>query len=132
MMKEKRDKVYINRREYETEFIRLIETWGKDYIEGEYEVTDDEEIIHLRLKLDEESPDCMSMRMPNSEECEEGFIRNKEDQEKFFRGKGKELVKKELMMVEEIERIKIPGYEIRSTHTIIEIKRCQRKKLNQK
>ena len=132
MMKEKRDKVYINRREYETEFIRLIETSGKDYIEGEYEVTDDEEIIHLRLKLDDESPDCMSMRMPNSEECKERFIRNKEDQEKFFRGKGKELVKKELMMVEEIERIKIPGYEIRSTHTIVEIKRCQRKKLNQK
>lgn len=132
MMKEKRDKVYINRREYETEFIRLIETWGKDYIEGEYELTGDEEIIHLHLKLDEESSDCMNMRMPNPEECKEGFIRNKKDQEKFFKGKGKALVKAELMTAKEIERIRIPGYKIRSTHTIIEIKRCQRKKLDRR
>ena len=61
------------------EFFKLIKTWGKDYIEGEYKVTGEEEIIHLCLKLDAESPDYMNMRMPSSEECKEGFNENKED-----------------------------------------------------
>jgi len=112
------------------EFIELIKTWGKGYIEGEYEVTGEEEIIHLCLKLDEESPDYINMRMPSPEECKEGFKKNKEDQKKFFEGEGKELVKRRLIIAGGIEKIKILGYRINSTYSPIEIKRIE-KKFNQ-
>ena len=112
------------------EFIKLIKTWGKGYIEGEYEVTGKEEIIYLGFKLDEESPNCINMRMPGSEECKEGFKKNKEDQKKFFEGEGKELVKKRLIIAGGIEKIKILGYRINSTYSTIEIKRIE-KKFNQ-
>jgi len=112
------------------EFIELIKTWGKGYIEGEYEVTGEEEIIHLCLKLDEESPDYINMRMPSPEECKEGFKKNKEDQKKFFEGEGKELVKRKLIIAGGIEKIKILGYRINSTYSPIEIKRIE-KKFNQ-
>ncbi len=114
----------------QVEFIKLIKTWGKDYIEGEYEVTGEEEIIHLCLKLDEESPNCINMRMPSSEECKEKFNKNKEDQKKFFEGEGKELVKRELIAAGGIEKIKILGYKINSTYSTIEVKRIE-KKFNQ-
>jgi len=67
------------------------------------------------------------MRKPSSGECKEGFIKNKEDQEKFFKGKGKELVKKALIRAGGIQRIKIPGYKIPSPHAIIEIKRIEKR-----
>ena len=109
------------------EFIKLIKTWGKDCIKGEYKVTGEEEIIHLCLKLNEEHPDCINMRMPSPEECKEGFEKNKEDQKKFFEGEGMELVKRELIIAGGIEKIKILGYKINSTYTTIEVKRIEKK-----
>ena len=103
-MKKEEDKVYINGR-YEIKFIGLIKTWGKRRVEGKYDVISDEEIIHLHLQLYEGSSNCMSMRNPSLEECKEGFIKNKEDQEKFFKVKGKELIKKALITDKTIVRI---------------------------
>lgn len=118
---------YVGREEVQIEFIRLIKTWGKGYIEGEYEVTGEEEIIHSGLKLDEESPDYMNMRMPSPEECKEGFKKNKEDQKKFFEGEGRELVKRRLIIAGGIEKIEILGYKINSTYTTIQVKRIEKR-----
>ena len=103
-MEKEEDKVYINGR-YEIKFIGLIKTWGKRRVEGEYDVISDEEIIHLHLQLYEGSSDCIIMRSPSLEECKEGFIKNKEDQEKFFKVKGKEFIKKALITDKAIVKI---------------------------
>lgn len=133
-MEKEKNEIYIGGKNCKIEFIRLIGTrpGGGQYVEGKYKVTSEKEIIHLCLKLDEESPNCMDMRKPSSEECKEGFIKNKEDQEKFFKGKGEELVKRALIIAGGIQRIKIPGYKIFSAHATIEIKRYRKKKLNER
>ncbi|MBA7491872.1 hypothetical protein ES702_02420 [subsurface metagenome] len=130
MLKGGRNKVYINWKECEIEFTRLIGTWpgGKEYIEGEYKVTCEEEIIYLCLQLSHTSCAHRKIRKADPEEINEGFTRNKEDQEKFFKGEGKKLVIDGLIIAGGIERIKISKHKIHSPHnTTIEIKSVEKR-----
>lgn len=90
---------------YEIKFIGLIATWGKRRVEAQYDVICEEEIIHLQVQLYEGSSDCMNMRSPSSEERKEGFIKSREDQDRFFKVKGKELIEKALIIDRKIEKM---------------------------
>lgn len=103
-MEKEEDKVYITGR-YEIKFIGLIATWGKRRVEAQYDVICEEEIIHLHIQLYKGSSDCINMRSPSSGERKEGFIKNREDQDKFFKVKGKELIKKVLIADRQIAKI---------------------------
>lgn len=73
------------------EFVKLIGVpQDSMFIEGQYKVISKEEMVLLHLQIDEESPECRKMRGCNGTEQKDGFIRNKKDQEKLFRGEGKE------------------------------------------
>jgi len=118
-MEREGNKFYIRGKECEVKFIKLIGTWpgGKDYIEGQYDVTSDEEIIRLHLRLNGGSPneelhyyENMRELSPEERKRDKDFVKNKEDQEKFFKGEGKKIVKETLMRVGGIEGIKKLGW----------------------
>ncbi len=92
------------------EFIKLIRTrpGGNRYIEGQYKVIFEKEIVLLYLQIVEEGlmEDFPEIRKTSPKD---NFIRNKEDQEEFFRGKGKEIIIEMLIRVKGIEGIKRLG-----------------------
>lgn len=115
------DKVYIIGKEYELKFSRLVEAYGsRRCAEGEYELISEEEIIYLRLKLPEGSLCCRNIKEANEKELQEGFYKNKEDQEKFFKLEGRELIKDKLTSIEGDKMIKNSGYKTYFDHAIIE------------
>ncbi len=92
------------------EFVKLIRTrpGGNMYIEGQYKVISKKEIVLLHLQIVEEGliEDFPEIRETSPKD---NFIRNKEDQEEFFRGKGKEIIIEMLIRVKGIEGIKRLG-----------------------
>ena len=95
------------------EFIKLIRTrpGGSMYIECQYRIFFKKEIVLLHLQIDKEGliEDFPEIREPNPTETKDNFIMNKEDQEEFFKGKGKEIIIEMLIRVKGIEGIKKLG-----------------------
>lgn len=95
------------------EFIKLIRTrpGGSMYIECQYRVFFEKETVLLHLQIDKEGliEDFPEIREPSPMETKDNFIMNKEDQEEFFRGKGKEIIIEMLIRVKGIEGIKRLG-----------------------
>lgn len=95
------------------EFIKLIRTRPGGYmrIEGQYKVFFEKEVVLLHLQIVKEGliEDFPEIREARPAETRDNFIRNKEDQEEFFRGKGKEIIIKTLTRVKGIEGIKRLG-----------------------
>ncbi len=94
------------------EFIKLIRTrpGGGQYIECQYRIFFEKEIVLLHLQIDREDlKDFPEIRKPCRTDTKDNFIRNKEDQEEFFRGKGKEIILEMLVRVKGIEGIKKLG-----------------------
>ena len=88
-------------------FIGLIPTWTKgSRIEGEYEVAYTDKKIRLLLCLSDRTCIRKGMREPSTDETNEGFIINKEDQEKFFKGEGKKLAEEALTRAEMRKQMK--------------------------
>lgn len=115
------------------EFIRLIRTrpGGNQYIEGQYKVIFKKEIVLLHLQIVKEGliEDFPEIREPSPIDTKDNFIMNKEDQEEFFRRKGKEIIIEMLIRVKGIEGIRRLGcgqipdsYVSRSNFTTIMIK----------
>lgn len=143
MTEPKENLLVMEGKKYEIVFIRVIPTWGKDYLEGQYQVKCDEGIMPLRLKINQSAlgnelfldsvnlPE-LCLRKPTAEDCKAGFIRKKEDLEEFL---GKEqimrLIKDRLTQAEAheggIERIKRYGGAIRSHHYVIQIGRIEKR-----
>ena len=93
------------------EFIKLIRTrpGGSMYIKCQYRIFFEKEIVLLHLQIVKEAPECQKMRGASQAEIKDNFIMNKEDQEEFFRGKGKKKTIEMLMRVKGIEGIKRLG-----------------------
>ena len=95
---------------YRIEFIKPIGTYpkGSDFVLGEYKVTFEKEIVRLHLKINEGHPEYEKMGKPSREEMKPpyDFIRSKEGQEKFFRGKGLNIVTETLNRLGGIEEIR--------------------------
>ncbi len=95
------------------EIIKLIRTrpGGSEYIECQYRIFFEKEIVLLYLQIKEEGcrEDFPEIREPSPTDTKDNFIMNKEDQEEFFRGKGKEIIIEMLVRVKGIEGIKKLG-----------------------
>lgn len=110
-MEKGKNEVYIRGKKCKIEFVGLIRTWpgGSEFVECEYNVTFEKEIVRLHLQLIRECSDYEEMGEASQEEIDEGFKRNKEGQERFFRGKGKKIIIETLNRVEGIEGIRRLG-----------------------
>lgn len=95
-MTEPRENLLIMRgKKYEIVFIGIIPTWGKDYLESQYQLECDEGIMPLRLEINESALsnesflDYMNLqelrlKKPTAEDRKAGFIRKSEDLEEFL------------------------------------------------
>jgi len=110
-MEKGKNEIYIGGKKCKIEFIKLIGTWpgGGEYVECQYKVIFEKEIVRLHLQLIEECSDYEEMGESSQKEIDEGFKRNKEGQERFFRGKGKNIVIETLIRVGGIEEIRKLG-----------------------
>ena len=96
------NEVYIRGEKCKIEFIKLIGTWpgGSQYVECEYRVIFEKEIVSLYLQIIKECPEYEEMGKPSQDEIDgKDFIRNEEGQQKFFRGEGKKIVMETLIRV---------------------------------
>lgn len=95
------------------EFVKLIRTrpGGSMYVECQYRIFFEKEMVLLYLQIVKEGlrEDFPEIREPSPAEIKDNFIMNKEDQEEFFRGKGKEIIIKTVNRVGGIEGIKRLG-----------------------
>lgn len=95
------------------EFIRLIRTrpGGGEYIECQYRIFFEKEIVLLHLQIVKEGliEDFPEIREPSPTDTKDNFIMNKEDQAEFFKGKGKEIITEMLIRVKGIEGIRKQG-----------------------
>ncbi len=110
-MKKGHNKVCIVGKMFRIEFIKLIGTWpgGRQFVECQYRLFFEKEIVLLHLQIIKESPEYEKMGKPSQKEIDEDFKRNKEDQERFFRGKGKRIVVEALNRMGGIEGIRRLG-----------------------
>ena len=112
--------------EKNTEFTGLIGTHTLgEFLLGKYEVTFEKEIIRLHLQIDAESLEYQKMGEPSREESEKCLQKSEEDQERFFRGKGKKILIETLIRIGGIEEIKkleygaIPSYYVSRFITVL-------------
>lgn len=94
------------------EFVKLIGTWpgGGQFVQCEYKVIFEKEVVLLHLQIVKESPEYLKMGEPSQREIDEDFKRSEKGQEKFFRGKGKKMVMETLIRVGGIEEIRKLGF----------------------
>jgi len=110
-MEKGKNEIYIGGKKCKIEFTRLIGTWpgGGKFVECEYKIIFEKEIVRLYLQLIKECPDYKEIGEPGQEEIGKGFTRSKEGQEKFFRNKGKKIVIETLIRVGGIKGIRKLG-----------------------
>ena len=135
-MKEKEYQFRIKNKKYEIGLVRIKETWGKSYVEGEYELVSDEGRIPVRLKIYEASLynekfldyvniKGLDIREPGPEDCQARFIKNREDLEKLFKAKGiEELIEKAVIQLHvkarKMEKIQHSGGKVCSRWYVVE------------
>ena len=111
-MEKGENEVYIGEKKCKIEFIKLIGTWpgGSQFVECQYKVIFEREIVRLYLQIVTECPEYEEMGKPSQEEIDnKDFTRSEKGQERFFRGKGKNIVIEALNRVAGIEGIRRLG-----------------------
>ena len=112
-MEKGKNEVYIGGKKCKIEFIKLIGTWpgGSQFVECQYKVIFERETVRLHLQIITECPEYEEMGKPSQEEIDnKDFTRSEKGQERFFRGKGKNIVIEALNRVGGIEGIRRLGY----------------------
>ncbi len=134
-----RDEEYqfrIKNKRYGIRFVTIKETCGKGYVEGDYELFSDEGRIPLSLKIYEESLyneefldyvniKGLDIREPGPEDCQAGFIKNREDLETLFKARGiEELIEKAVIKLHararQMEKIRHSGGKVSSPWYVVE------------
>ncbi len=142
-MKEEEYQFRIENNRYGIRFVKIKETWGKGYVESNYEVVFDKGRMPVRVKIYEESLynekfldyvniKGLDIRDPSPEDCQAGFIKNREDLERLFKTKGiEELIEKAVIQlhaqVRQMEKIQDSGGKIRSPWYVVEFQRSEKK-----
>ncbi len=144
MMEEGDYQFLTKNKRYEIRFVGIKETWGKSYVEGEYELVSDEGRIPVRLKINKASLHNekfldyvnivgLDIREPGPEDCQAGFIKNREDLERLFKSRGiEELIEKALIQlhvkVGQMEKIQHSGGKVSSSWYVVEFKESGKNK----